>query len=250
MESTAVAIKDEPALPDTIAERKAQTDLTIEMATYWAKRLMEIVEKCGMSKNMSGKKYLEVEGWLMIAEFACVKAVVEWVRPWRDGFDDLIGYECRVRLLNKSGEEVGAGESSCGLDAFPCRGKQGSEKDKAAKSAAQTWATSRAIRNKFSYIAKMAGYQPVPAEEMTQDRPAPVATKPINYIQHLGDALLDYCNHDKKAAAEILKDLTGKTSLKDLSQTDACAAQLAFEKKYLQTVPEGRQPGEDDDIPY
>lgn len=158
-----------PATP-TLQDRKEETDLIIQQATYWAKSLMDIVEKCGMSKNLGGKKYLEVEGWLMIGEFAHVRAVVEWVREWKDTDESILkGYEARVQLFNDADQVVGAGESSCGLDAFPCRGKQGTEKDKAAKSAAQTWATSRALRNKFSYVAKIAGYQAVPAEEMTRE---------------------------------------------------------------------------------
>src|SRR6266576_4398303 len=161
MDNQAVTLRDNgQQLPATLAERKQQTDIIIDMATHWATRLMEIVEKCGMSTNMGGKKYLEVEGWLMISEFAHVKPIVRWVKEWRDEDAEktLLGYECRVELVNDNEQIVGAGESSCGLDAFPCKGKQGSEKDKAAKSAAQTWATSRAVRNKFSYVAKMAGY--------------------------------------------------------------------------------------------
>lgn len=167
---TELALQSPAPTPPSLQDRKQETDLIIQQATYWAKSLMDIVEKCGMSKNLGGKKYLEVEGWLMISEFAHVKAVVEWVREWKDTDESILkGYEARVQLFNDAGEIVGAGESSCGLDAFPCRGKQGTEKDKAAKSAAQTWATSRALRNKFSYVAKMAGYQAVPAEEMSRD---------------------------------------------------------------------------------
>lgn len=156
----------ETQTPAAIAEYHAETDLTIERATYWAKSLMKVVDSCGLAKSMGGKKYLEVEGWQMIAEFAHVKPIIEWVRPWKSDDGELIGYEARCRLVNDAGEEIGAGESSCGMDAFPCRGKSGSEKDKAAKSAAQTWAISRALRNKFSFVARIAGYQPVPAEEM------------------------------------------------------------------------------------
>jgi hypothetical protein len=167
----ALAVREQqpPQLPATLEERKAQTDQTIEIATHWAKRLIETVERCGMATKMGGKTYLEAEAWQMIAEFAHVTPVVEWVRPWKDDNEALIGYEARVKLVNAEGQEIGAGESSCGLDAFPCRGKQGTEKDKAAKASAQTWAISRALRNKFSFVAKLAGYQAVPAEEMPRE---------------------------------------------------------------------------------
>jgi hypothetical protein len=168
MESKELQLANQQPL-ETIQERMRQTDLTIETATYWAKQLMKVVEQAGLSKTMSGKKYLEVEGWLIIAEFAHVRAIPEPVRAWRGEDGDVVGYECRAVLKNDRGEEIGAGESSCGFDAFPCRGKQGSEKDKAAKSAAQTWAISRALRNKFSFVAKLGGYQAVPAEEMNHN---------------------------------------------------------------------------------
>jgi phage recombination protein Bet len=56
----------------------------------------------------------------------------------------------------------------------------------------------------------------------------------INYIHALARNILDFTNNDTDAAKQILQDLTGKTSTKELSQTDAMAAQMAFEKKYLQ----------------
>jgi hypothetical protein len=239
MDNNAVAVRDnEQQLPATLAERKQQTDMIIDMATHWAKRLMEIVEKCGMSTNMGGKKYLEVEGWLMISEFAHVKPIVEWVRPWKEDDGHLLGYECRVKLVNDDGQEVGAGESSCGLDAFPCRGKQGSEKDKAAKSAAQTWATSRALRNKFSYVAKMAGYQAVPAEEMRGTSPEPPPQGKFMMTQgQLGKAILEYVNNDKTAAQQILMNLIGKNTCSGLSVSEATNAYKKFESVYLSAAP-------------
>lgn len=185
-----VVVSQLPAIREagqlTLEDRKQQADEIIEMSSHWATRLMEVVDRCGLSKTMSGKKYLEVEGWLLISEFAHVRPVIEWVRPWMDE-GKLFGYEARCQLINDDGQVIGAGESSCGLDAFPCRGKQGSEKDKAAKSAAQTWAISRALRNKFSYVAKIAGYQAVPAEEMYHGEAE--ASEPLK--KSVGDLLVE-----------------------------------------------------------
>jgi hypothetical protein len=164
MESKELTLANQQPI-ETIQERMRQTDLTIETATYWAKQLVKVVREAKLSRPIGDKEYLEVEGWLLISEFAHVRAVIEWVRPWKEN-DEVIGYEARCVLKNDAGDEVGAGESSCGFDAFPCQSKKGSEKDKAAKSAAQTWAISRALRNKFSFVAKLGGYQAVPAEEM------------------------------------------------------------------------------------
>lgn len=152
--------------PGSLTERKREADTQVEIAGYWATKLMDIVEKCHMSTAIGEKKYLEVEGWQMIGEFAGAKPVIEWTRPWISPVGEHIGYEARVLIQDRDGNTVTSGESSCGFDAFPCRGKEGSEKDKAARSAAQTWAISRAYRNKYGYVAKLAGYEAVPAEEM------------------------------------------------------------------------------------
>ncbi len=251
----ALAIRGNAEVPQTLAERKAATDLTIDTATYWAKKLMELVDKCGLSKSIDGKKYLEVEGWLVIAEFAHTRAIIEWTRPWREDTGELVGYEARCILQNEMGEVIGSGESSCGLDAFPCRRKQGSEKDKAARSAAQTWAISRALRNKFSFVAKIAGYQAVPAEEMYTHENAhngdpgvgvpqphvpppklpPRATQTAKTA--LGVALLEYCNQDKGGASECLERLSGKKSLKDLTEQQAAVALDKFQKGFLDPLP-------------
>lgn len=230
------------------AEAKREVDAIIQKASYSASRLMDIVEKCNMSKNISGKKYLEVEGWQMIAEFVNVRHPVEWVRPWKDDDGKLIGYEARVSLINADGVQIGAGESSCGFDAFPCRGKQGSEQHKAAKSAAQTWATSRAIRNQFSYVAKMAGYEPMPAEELDDAQPLPAQQAkpaPIHYKQALNDALKAYCG-DSKKASNFLFELTkewpegGIRFVSSLTEVQAKELYEHFEREYLQAAPEAK----------
>jgi hypothetical protein len=103
--NNAIALRDQPQLPQTLDERKAATDLTIDTAAYWAKKLMELVEKCGLSRSMGGKKYLEVEGWLVIAEFAHTRAIIEWTREWKDSNTlELLGYEARCKLENEAGE--------------------------------------------------------------------------------------------------------------------------------------------------
>jgi len=76
-------------------------------------------------------------------------------------------------------------------------------------------------------------------------RAQPERAAEINYVAHLGAAIMDFVNNDKKAAKEILKELAGTTELKDLSQTSAKAAQLLFEQKFLSAGTE-REPGADD----
>lgn len=78
-------------------------------------------------------------------------------------------------------------------------------------------------------------------------RAAPEQAAPINYVAHLGAAIMEFVNHDKKAAKDILQDVAGTAELKSLSQTDAKAAQMVFEQKYLSAglVEDSREVGQE-----
>jgi hypothetical protein len=250
-----LTVREQPQLPDTLEARKKAADLQVQTAEYWAQCLMRVVDKAKLSKTLGygdkTKKYLQVEGWQLIAEFAHVRFPIEWVREWRSDAGELIGYRARCRLVDQDDREVGSGESSCGFDAYPCKDKKGSDRDKAAASAAQTWAISRALRNKFSYIAQIGGYEPVPAEEMYDPqhhtpreptgKPSP-QTPPIKTERSmLGVEILAYCNNDRARAKEELFKLTGKKSFQDVTNDDAIKARAELKKKL--------EIKKDDDIP-
>ena len=136
----------------------------VKRSGQWASALMEAVEQQKMYADMSGKKYLEVEAWQLVGMFANAHAVAQEPTPIeKDG--EITGYLCTA-LVYQNDVVIGLGTMSCGLDAFACWGKQGSEKNKAAMSAAQTWAISKALRNKFSFVAKLAGFEGTTADEM------------------------------------------------------------------------------------
>ena len=138
----------------------------IARATEQANALMDVVEKRKLYAEIDGKKYLTAEAWETICAFNNASPITAWVIPIeRDGV--IIGFEARVDLW-KNGELIGGAQMPCGLEEFPCRGKEGMAKEKAARSAAQTWALSKASRMKFSYVAVLAGFEPTPAEEMIE----------------------------------------------------------------------------------
>lgn len=150
-------------------------DEVVDNASHQAKLLMDIVNKTHCYQEISGKKYLQVEAWETIGAFNRVHAVTESITPIeRDKV--VVGYDAKVNLLNQVGLIVGGAIMSCYFTENACKGKVGDAKDKACKSAAQTFATSKAYRMNYSYVAILAGYQPTPAEEMTgestDDRPA------------------------------------------------------------------------------
>jgi hypothetical protein len=153
-------------LQDRVAEAKRECTVSIAVAKEWAENLVPLVEKYNMAIAVQGKEYLTLEAWEVIGRFAKVNNIIEWTHPWRSHDGDL-GYEARCVLKDFEGNIVGSGESSCGFDALPVHNRRGSDRDKVARSAAQSWASSRALRLKFGYVVKLGGrYEPVPFEEM------------------------------------------------------------------------------------
>lgn len=143
----------------------------VENATTQAKLLMNIVDQTKCFQEISGKKYLQVEAWETIGAFNRTHAETESIEPInKEG--EVIGYSARAQLW-KDGEVVGGAIMPCFFTENCCKGKEGDAKHKAAMSAAQTFATSKAYRMNFSYVAILAGYQPLPFEEVTEDMHQP-----------------------------------------------------------------------------
>lgn len=137
----------------------------VAVAAERATVLMEIVEAKGLYAMIGGRKHLEAEAWEIILAFDNAYPVPEWSREMKDAAGLTIGYVSRVAIY-KNGQVIAAGEMPCGFEEFPCRGKEGIAKHRAASSASQTWALAKAARMKYAWVAVMAGYAPTPAAEM------------------------------------------------------------------------------------
>ena len=201
-------------------------DDVVQNASHQAKLLMRIVLQTKCYQEISGKKYLQVEAWETIGAFNRVHAVTEWVNPiMRNG--ETVGYDAKVNLFNIEGVMVGAAIMPCYFTENACKGKEGDAKDKACKSAAQTFATSKAYRMNYSYVAILAGYEPVPAEEMSgessDDRPANLKHwceqhqtkffkrgKMKGYAHPIGDTG-EWCNEDDQKQPETSPAATTST---------------------------------------
>lgn len=187
----------------------------IARASEQANALMDIVEKQELYVTIGDKKYLEVQAWEVIGAFNRVTAVPAYVKPIERA-GEIVAYEAKVDLL-KDGNIVGSGIMTCGLDEFPCQGKEGQAKHKAAISAAQTWATSKAYRLNYSWVAVLAGYQPTPAEEMLPEAEkehwCPVHNVPFqkkkkgrqSWYSHLIEGTKEWCNEEKAKKPKELK---------------------------------------------
>lgn len=147
-------------------------DEVVSGATAQAKLLMDIVEKAKCYQQIGNKKYLQVEAWETIGAFNRTHAETEHIAPIFDEGDEerkgIIGYQAHVQLW-KDGNVVGGAIMPCYFTDNCCKGKAGDAKHKACMSAAQTFATSKAYRMNYSYVAILAGFQPTPAEEMVED---------------------------------------------------------------------------------
>ena len=182
-----------PIEPQAISLYEDPEDV-IKRTTAWANSLIKVVQDKGMSsyigrKPGEQKEYLNVEGWQLIGSFAGVHAVTDYVREYVvEG--EVVGHEAKV-LLMPGDQIISSGVMTCGYEEFPCQGKKGMAKVKAAVSAAQTWAESKAYRMKFAFVAKLAGYEPTPSEEMhetpalsstpspRQSAPAPTSNRTV-----------------------------------------------------------------------
>ena len=156
--------KANPEYP--LAQKDAQDHADFVIAQYagWATSIMRVVEDKQLYADISGKKYLEFEAWQIIGSFDNCFVDTDDVVPIVEA-GIITGYMCHAKLL-RDGIRVGGASQICGLDAFPCQGKEGSAKNNAAISAAQTWAGSKALKMRYSSVAVLGGYGAATGDEM------------------------------------------------------------------------------------
>lgn len=177
----------------------------IDGATIQAKLLMDIVEQTKCFQTIANKKYLQVEAWETIGAFNRTHAETDAIEPIiQDGAT--IGYKAHVQLF-KDGQIVGGAWMPCYFTENCCKGKEGDAKHKACMSAAQTFATSKAYRMNYSFVAILAGYEPTPAEEMSPgDQPLSNKNEHWCSIHKTGF----FMKGKMKSYAHPIKDANGK----------------------------------------
>jgi hypothetical protein len=162
----------------------------IENATALAKELAKVVEDRKLYTVIKNRKFVHVEGWTSMGAMLGVVPVEEGVVTTEDG-----DYLATVKLIRtKDGQVVGGASALCGSDepTWVNRPRY------ARRSMATTRATGKAFRLSFSWIMKLAGYEPTPAEEMplegefkeeekSEPKPEPVKSErplPPDQLQH------------------------------------------------------------------
>ena len=238
-----VPFEEGPGAPPRMVELAPREVLAV--AKEQAEALMELVKKKPhLSTRMGKSDHLHAEVWITIAAFNNIVAKTKWLRVERDDDEKKTGYEAEVELIHTpTGEIRGGAIMSCGLDAYPCQSKRGTEKDKAAKSAAQTWAAAKAIRMTLSYVPVLAGYSPVPYEEMQasvsqpdeRDESAPFCEKHgVSFRKQGGDKRTWYSHPDDS-------EENGWCNYKKPAQApDALKADKATWEPFMERVKAGR----------
>ena len=126
----------------------------ISVATEVATTLTEVIQTQGLAVNIQGNNYVTAEGWNCLGTMLGTYAQTEYVEPIKNPN----GYKARVSI--KQGENVLAtAEAIATYGGFQ-------KTPQAVYSMAQTRAMGKAYRMCFSWIVKLAGFQPTPAEEM------------------------------------------------------------------------------------
>jgi hypothetical protein len=174
-QTTAVATEEPgtaivPATPQAIFKTDDPMEIMQE-TTKVAAALKEFIGTQGLVSKISGRDYIVVEGWQMLGMMLGVTPGKVTTRAVEDG------WEAAVELHDRTGRVVGAGEAVC----LATEKTWKSRDDYARKSMAQTRAIGKAFRNTFGFIAKAAGYEATPAEEMPGETTAeaePVAAAP------------------------------------------------------------------------
>jgi len=130
-----------------------------------ARVLTEIVEKQKDKVTIGGKTYIQFSGWQMIARFYRHTVGVEWTKPLAvDG--KVVGFHARAVVYNEAGNIVSSAEAMCNRD--ESRGKYKlweGKPDSFMFSMSQTRASTKALRNVFSWVAVLAGYQGATEDE-------------------------------------------------------------------------------------
>jgi len=138
-----------------------------------AKKLQDFVDKQQLSIEIAGKRYVLMEGWQFVAALDNVIPKVVRVENLSEEYEETlpngqivkrkeIKWLAEVEVYDKNGNVISKG---FGL-ASSKEAKRKGQDEYAILSMAQTRAIAKALRNRYGWLMKLAGYEPTPAEEI------------------------------------------------------------------------------------
>ena len=173
VETTAIVEQDKP-LPDyAILNPEIPMSVKVGVATNVANTLAPLVRNQGLvvkGLNRSNKdaEYVTVEGWEVLGTFLGIVPVTTIIKEVKNKQERTVGYVARATLYQNpiiENDEIVGGTVIARAEAQA--DKSGFQKDMfAIASMAQTRALGKAYRMGLSWIMKMAGFEPTPAEDM------------------------------------------------------------------------------------
>ena len=173
-----VAIVENQNLPDyAILNPEIPTDAKIGVATNVANCLAPLVREQGLTvKGLNNQdkeaEYVTVEGWEVLGTMLGIVPDTRIVEEMKNDKGRVIGFKARATLYQHpilddgkivGGTVLSTAEAYCTKDDFQ-------KKYFSMASMAQTRALGKAYRMALSWVMKMAGFEPTPAEDMPKFR--------------------------------------------------------------------------------
>jgi hypothetical protein len=178
-----------------------------------SKDLAKLIKEKGLSSNIQGKQFVNVEGWQFAgASLGLMPIITETTDLTRRGTEPgqvEIKYmaKCEVRNIN-TGQLVATGVAICSN--FEHSKKRFDEY--AILSMAQTRAIGKAYRNLLAWLMKAAGFEATPAEEM--DFAVETPKKSSQTVQEVVAEIVEEQDID----IEVLKfEISAATKVKQLT---------------------------------
>ncbi len=178
-----------------------------------SKDLAKLIKEKGLSSNIQGKQFVNVEGWQFAgASLGLMPIITETTDLTRRGTEPgqvEIKYmaKCEVRNIN-TGQLVATGVAICSN--FEHSKKRFDEY--AILSMAQTRAIGKAYRNLLAWLMKAAGFEATPAEEM--DFAVETPKKPSQTVQEVVAEIIE----EQEVDLDALKmEIAGCKKVKDLT---------------------------------
>lgn len=161
--STEIAVRE--AMPPAPHEMVPPRDV-MKYAQEAAREIVDIARSRNFIANVGGREYPMTECMTLIGNMTGHTVKIDWCRkvPSEWGIGD--GWEARALVIDKrTGIEVAAAESMC----LRSERSWAKRDEFAVRSMAQTRASGKALRLALGYIVTLAGWEALPAEEITDE---------------------------------------------------------------------------------
>jgi hypothetical protein len=177
-----------------------------------ASELSKLIKEKGLSSNIQGKQFVNVEGWQFAGASLGLMPIITDTKDLSNETTIKYMATCEVRNIN-TGQLVATGIALC----------TNAEKTKryfdeyAILSMAQTRAIGKAYRNLLAWLMKAAGFEATPAEEMdfdhskTDQKTSPQTDTKAKIIELAAEEVAEEIDR-----TQLIKDITACTKNKEL----------------------------------